>query len=124
MKLKAVLIILSVAALSIACDLKHASSPGNREVLISKGFIGDNSYRIVCRGYAAEGVVGIQRTEASKRAALLGAYHVARSVFTDAVAPDRDGRTEKIEYREDHVILHYVISKKGLKNMVRTRAGD
>ncbi len=85
-----------------------------RQSLISKGFIDDNTWKIVCRGYPMEGLSGTQMGESSKRAALLSAYYFIQQTFDDSVAPDRDGTTEKIEMKSDHAVLHYVVRKKGL----------
>lgn len=124
MKIGAALAVLAVLAAVVSCDRKGGmTEPARREALVSKGFIDDNTYGIVCRGYPADGTAGVQKTESAKRAALLGAYYVAQEVFTGAVAPDRDGATKKIEYLEDHVVLHYVIAKRGLRQMVRTESG-
>ncbi len=102
------------------CDEQSVKGPGSKEVLVSQGFVDDNSYRIICRGFPLEGLEGLQRAESSKRAALLSAYYFIGQVFNESVAPDRDGKTEKIEYAADHAVLHYMIRKKGLKKMVRT----
>lgn len=121
MKLRTALTVLAVLAAVVSCDRKGGmNEQARREALVSKGFIDDSTYGIVCRGYPAEGTSGVQKIESAKRAALLGAYYVAQEIFTGAVAPDRDGATRKIEYLEDHVVLHYVIVKRGLRQMVRT----
>jgi hypothetical protein len=87
--------------------------------LISKGFIDDNSYRVVCRGFPEEGLTGVERTESAKRAALLSAYAFIQAEFVDKVAPDRDGRAEKFEVGSDSTVVYYVVSKRGLKKLRR-----
>ena len=101
------------------CDPVSVKSQGPREDLISKGFVDNDTWKVVCRGYPLEGLKGIQKTESSKRAALLGAYYYIQETFTDAVAPDKDGKTEKIELMSDHAVLYYVVHKKDLKKMVK-----
>ena len=115
------LLLLSVITVLIfsGCDSVGVKSQGPREALVSKGFVDDDTWKVVCRGYPLEGLRGIQKTESSKRAALLGAYYYVQETFTDAVAPDKDGKTEKIELAGDHAVLHYIVHKKGLKKMVK-----
>ena len=45
---------------------------------------------------------------------------IIQETFNESVAPDKDGKTEKIEIMDDHAVLYYVVHKKGLKKMVRT----
>jgi hypothetical protein len=94
-------------------------APSIEDVLISRGFIDNNTYRIVCRGYPQGGLDGIQKIESSKRGALLNAYYFVQNIFDDSVAPDKDGRVEKFEVMSDYAIVHYVISKMGLKKRVK-----
>ncbi len=119
MRIATLFIMVTALVLSIACDEKGAESSIKKEPLISQGFADDDTYRVICRGYPLEGSTGPQKIESSKRAALLGAYYYIKTVFDDSVAPDRDGRAEKFEYMGDHVVVHYVVQKKGLKKMAR-----
>jgi hypothetical protein len=120
MNIKPLLIALFFAMAIVAgCDQGGVKSGAPRESLISKGFIDDNTWKIVCRGYPLEGLTGLQMIESSKRAALLSAYYFIQQTFDDSVAPDKDGTTEKIEMRGDHAVLHYVVHKRGLKKMLR-----
>ena len=120
MKINVLFIVLTVVLLSVRCDEKGPGSGAPPIALISQGFVDDNTYRVVCRGFPLEGSTGIQKSESSKRAALLGAYYYIKTVFNDSVAPDKDGKVEKFEYMSDHAVVHYVVHKKGLKNMVKT----
>lgn len=120
MKNNACVIIVLLMIISNGCDENSVKNTGSKEVLVSQGFVDDNTYRVVCRGYPLEGLTGIQQSESSKRAALLSAYYYIGQVFNDSVAPDRDGKSEKIEYMSDHALLYYVVTKKGLKKRVRT----
>jgi hypothetical protein len=120
MRINILFIILTAALLFAGCDEKGPGSSAPKEALISQGFVDDNTYTVVCRGYPLEGSTGIQKSESSKRAALLGAYYYIQTVFNDSVAPDKDGKAEKYEYKSDHVVVHYVVHKKGLKKMVKT----
>jgi hypothetical protein len=122
MKFNAIFTIIVLLIALAGCDNVTVKSSGPREVLISQGFIDDNTYRVVCRGYPLDGLTGIQQAESSKRAALLHAYYVIKQIFNESVAPDRDGKTEKIEYMSDHAVLNYIVHKKGLKKMVITGA--
>jgi hypothetical protein len=119
MKTNILLIILTCVIISAGCDGPAVKSGVQREALISKGFIDDNAYRVVCRGYPQKGLTGVQQDESAKRAALLSAYYFIKRDFTDAVRPDKDGSAEKFDVVEDHVVVHYVVRKKGLKKMVR-----
>jgi hypothetical protein len=94
-------------------------APTLEDVLIRKGFVDDNSYRIVCRGYPQQGLEGIQKTESSKRGALLNAYYFVQTLFDDSVAPDRDGKAEKFEVMNDFAVVYYLVTKKGLKKRLR-----
>lgn len=120
MKCNALLVIIVLFFAMTGCDQDIVTSPGPKEALISQGFVDDNTYRVVCRGYPIEGLKGIQQAESSKRAALLNAYFIIQGVFNESVAPDKDGKAEKIEYMSDHAVLHYVVKKRGLKKMVKT----
>jgi hypothetical protein len=86
-----------------------------KDAVISRGFVDDQTYRIVCKGYPMHGLQGLERIESSKRAALLHAYYVARSFFNTTVAPDRDGMAERFEITEDHAVVYYIIKKKNLR---------
>lgn len=119
MKIKMLCMLAAVAAALAGCGQATVKSAGPREFLVSKGFVDDTTYRVVCRGYPQEGLSGIQKTESSKRAALLGAYYIIQQEFNEGVAPDKDGKTEKIEIMDDHIVLYYVVHKKGLRSMVR-----
>ena len=119
MRINLLFIIVTVILLSTGCDEKSVENTGPKEPLISQGFVDDNTYVVVCRGYPLQGSTGIQKAESSKRAALLGAYYYIKTVFNDSVAPDKDGKAEKFEYMNDYVVLHYMVRKKGLKKMVK-----
>jgi len=121
MKIKTLLFlaVLSASLIVFGCDRGGVTSQGPREALISKGFVDEDTWKVVCRGYPLEGTGGIQQGESSKRAALLGAYYYIQETFGDSVAPDRDGRIEKFVMMRDHAVLHYIVHKKGLKKMAR-----
>lgn len=120
MKIKTLFLLIAFVTVLAGCDQGGVKSEGPRETLVSKGFVDDNTWKVVCRGYPLEGLKGIQKGESSKRAALLGAYYYIQQTFSDTVAPDRDGKTEKIEIMDDHAVLYYIVRKKGLKKMLRT----
>lgn len=117
MKIKVLLLLAAVSMLTLCGP--PVKGPTAQLVLISKKFIDDNSYRVVCRGFPEQGLEGVQRTESAKRAARLNAYVFIKSEFVDAVAPDKDGRVEKFEVASDYAVIYYVVSKRGLKKMLR-----
>lgn len=120
MNTKSLLMLLVIAGIAVSgCDQGGVKSGAPYEALVSKGFVDDNTWKVVCRGYPLEGLKGIQKSESSKRAALLGAYHYIQETFNESVEPDRDGKTEKIEVMGDHVVLYYVVRKRGLKKMLK-----
>jgi hypothetical protein len=120
MKIRTLLLLAAFVMVLAGCDQHGVTSQGPREAaLISKGFIDDNTWKVVCRGFPLEGLKGIQKSESSKRAALLGAYYYIKETFNESVAPDRDGKTERIEINSDHAVLYYVVHKKGLKKMLK-----
>jgi hypothetical protein len=119
MKINVLFVIVTALLLTVSCDDKSVKTSVPKEPLISQGFVDDNTYRVVCRGFPLEGSTGIQMIESSKRAALLGAYYYIQNTFNESVAPDKDGKAEKFEYLSDHVVVHYVVQKKGLKKMIR-----
>ena len=119
MKISLVIVVLALALVP-ACDTHKAVKSGAHtmeDVLIKKGFMDNNTYRIVCRGYPQEGLTGIQKVESAKRAALLNAYYFVKNTFDESVAPDTDGRAEKFDVSSDHAVVYYVIRKIGLKRL-------
>ncbi|OHD63040.1 MAG: hypothetical protein A2176_09485 [Spirochaetes bacterium RBG_13_51_14] len=122
MKYKAICFIVVIMMASAGCDQKADEAATPPEVLISKGFVDDNTYKVICRGFPKEGMTGVQMVEASKRAALLSAYYYIKDVFGNAVAPDMEGKVEKYDTMKDHVVLHYIVEKKGLRAKARPGA--
>lgn len=100
-----------------------SSSPDNMvssvPSLIKEGFTSDTEYEIICRGFPKEGLQGVLKDEAGKRAALLNAYYFAKIKFDDSVMPDKDGRAERFVLNQDHAIVYYTIKKSNLRNRVR-----
>ncbi|PKL38098.1 MAG: hypothetical protein CVV44_13100 [Spirochaetae bacterium HGW-Spirochaetae-1] len=90
-----------------------------RSALISKKFIDDNTYEIVCRGFPMAETEGIARFESAKRAALMNAYFYTRQTFNDTVFPDRDGDVNRVEVGNDYAVVYYVIKKRDLKKRLR-----
>jgi hypothetical protein len=114
-----VLCILSMLVVGFGCSKGNIDT--DREVLISKGFVNDTSYSIVCKGYPKEDLSGVSRIESAKRAALLSAYYYVQQIFSDSVAPDKDGKVQNYEVGEDFAIIHYLIQKKGLRKMLNKK---
>jgi len=112
--MKSLGVIIMVILLSMTVCYK--GGVGTDNALISKGFLDDNRYSIVCRGYSKENLVGVAMSESAKRAALLTAYFYAQQVFDDTVAPDKDGNVDKYELNDNSATVFYVISKKNLKS--------
>jgi hypothetical protein len=92
-------------------------SDGN--VLISKKFIDDNTYEIICKGLPKASLTGVARIESSKRAALLNAYFFTRNMFGNSVIPDKEGTAEDFNIKDDYAVVTYVIRKKNLKKMLK-----
>ena len=122
MRINVLAVIATALLLAMGCDEKGPEKGIKKEPLISQGFVDDDTYRVVCRGYPLEGSTGVQMIESSKRAALLGAYYYIKNAFNESVAPDKDGKAEKFDYMGDHVVVHYMVQKKGLRKL--TRAGN
>lgn len=116
--------LLCAVVMTLAMCSSAAVGPAASPVLISKNFIDDNTYRIVCRGFPAQGLSGLQRNESAMRAARLNAYLFIKSDFVDSVAPDRDGSVEKFEVTRDYAVIYYVVSKRGLKKLLRPESKE
>lgn len=117
MKIKIVLLCAAALLVSV-CD-QSGKGPTAQQVLVSKGFIDDNTFRIVCRGYPEQGLTGVAKTESSRQAARLNAYMFLKAEFVDAVDPGRYGTEEKYDFTDSYAIIYYVVRKKGLKKMLR-----
>ncbi len=123
MKGKALAIIAVVVFFTACTDQKLGKSqaPSIEDVLVNRGFIDNNTYRIVCKGYPQQGLEGIQKVESSKRAALLNAYYFVQNYFDDFVAPDRDGKAVKFDIFNDYAVVHYIVTKHGLRKKFKKR---
>ncbi len=123
MKGKALAIIAVVVFFTACTDQKLVKSqaPSIEDVLVNRGFIDNNTYRIVCKGYPQQGLEGIQKVESSKRAALLNAYYFVQNYFDDFVAPDRDGKAVKFDIFNDYAVVHYIVTKHGLRKKFKKR---
>ncbi len=97
----------------ISCD------DSSDNILISKKFIDDNTYEIVCKGYPKRNLAGVAKVESSKRAALLNAYHFTKNSFGDNVIPDKEGSTEEINIKDNYAVITYVIKKKNLRKLLK-----
>ncbi len=97
----------------ISCD------DSDNNILISKKFVDDNTYEIVCKGYPKGSLTGIAKVESSKRAALLNAYHFTRNAFGDKVKPDKEGTAEEYNINDNYAVITYVIKKKNLKKLLK-----
>lgn len=117
MKIKVFLLLLMVSCFTL-CD-QPGKGPTSQPVLVSRNFIDDNTFRIVCRGYPTQGLTGVPRVESAKYSALQNAYYFIKLDFIDAVAPDRGVLEEKYEVPGDYAIIYYTIKKRGLKKMLR-----
>lgn len=87
--------------------------------IVSKGFQGDDSYRIVCKGNMPKDLSGPAAFESGKRAALLAVYVIAKSHFGDTFPADKLGIIEKAEQEGDHVVVQYLVKKHALKKLFR-----
>jgi len=105
------LFVFTIFSCSSGNDINVQSMPS----LISEGFISDDTYEVICRGFPKEGLEGVQKEESGKRAALLNAYYFIQARFDSSVVPDRDGTVYKYDVQDDFVIVHYRIKKQELK---------
>ncbi|OHD69901.1 MAG: hypothetical protein A2W19_09255 [Spirochaetes bacterium RBG_16_49_21] len=123
MRYKVWAVLTALLWLTVCSNREGVRAPGVAfdDVLISRGFVNDNTYRIVCKGYPLQGLEGIQKIESSKRAALLNAYYFVQSIFDDSIAPDKDGKAERFDVREDYVVVYYVITKRNLRRSAKSR---
>ena len=88
-------------------------------IVISKKFIDENNFEIICRGLPLEGSEGIEKEESAKRAALLNIYYFSKKIFKDSVSPEIDGSIEEVIYNKDDAIVRYIITKRNLKGRMR-----
>ncbi|MCP4135311.1 MAG: hypothetical protein GY754_30360 [bacterium] len=89
------------------------------DILVKQNFRDDNTYIIVCKGFPMKGTSGIVKDSSAKRAARLNAYYFAKKIFDNSVDPGKYGDIEKTEKMDDHIVIHYVLEMKGLKNKRR-----
>ncbi len=116
-------VLMAACCMFLYCDTPAGvKSTGPENVLIRGEFLDDTTYLIVCRGFPEQGLVGLQRIESSKRAALLNAYYFIRGTFGDKVAPDREGRVDKFKIMADYAVVYYIVKKNGLKALAQEAA--
>ena len=113
------LVLFMGVALVIAVSCFSGDRKTEQDVLISKKFLDNNSFSIVCKGFPKEDLTGIARLESAKRAALLNAYFFIQQEFDESVAPDKDGRVEKFDAGENQATVYYILKKDGLKGRVK-----
>ena len=118
--MKKLFILQAIAVLLyIGCSASHEGIVSSNPSLIKEGFTSDTEYEIICRGFPKEGLQGVLKDEAGKRAALLNAYSFVKIKFDDSVIPDKDGKAERFVLNEEHAIVYYTISKSSLRKRVR-----
>ena len=121
MKYKILFFIVVLAMLNCSNkSVRHGNAPLKEEdVLISQKFLDDNSYLIVCRGFPKEDLEGMARSLSAEKSAQLNAMYFTQKVFNDDLDPVKFGTVEKYVKYDDHVVIHYLIRKEGLKNSLR-----
>ncbi|HPA73264.1 MAG TPA: hypothetical protein PKY31_13405 [Spirochaetota bacterium] len=107
------------AALLLCVSALYCASGGDRDILISRGFSGGDTYLIVCKGFPKDGVQGFRRGETAKDAALMNAQFIARDIFNETVDPVRNGSVKKFTVYDDHAVVYYEIMKKGLRDNLK-----
>jgi hypothetical protein len=125
-KITGMMIVLCLAqAFMLSCDNEETDkttgvTPAEFKThIVSKGFLDDDRYRIVCKGNIPKDLSGPAAFESGKRAALLAAYVTAKSHFGDNFPADKLGTIEKVEQEGDHVVVQYLVKKHGLKKIFR-----
>jgi len=116
---KILMLILAISVAQIISCSNDVKSVQSIPTLVKEGFISANEYQIVCLGFPKEGLTGIQKDESAKRAALLNAYYYTKARFDETVAPDMDGKVEKMEMSDSYATVYYVISKSNLKSRLK-----
>lgn len=116
---KLIMLIFAITVVSIVSCSNDIKNVQSIPTLVKEGFIGDNEYQIVCLGFPKEGLTGIQKDESAKRAAILNAYYYTKARFDETVAPDMDGKVEKMELSDSYATVYYVISKSNLKSRLK-----
>lgn len=116
---KLIMLIIAITVVSIVSCSNDIKNVQSIPTLVKEGFIGDNEYQIVCLGFPKEGLTGIQKDESAKRAAILNAYYYTKARFDETVAPDMDGKVEKMELSDSYATVYYVISKSNLKSRLK-----
>ena len=114
MKKSLIILILAISSFFF-CDTKDDPN----RILISKKFINNNNFEIICRGLPLEGSEGIEKEESSKRAALLNIYYFSKKIFNNTVSPEVDGSVEEVIYNKKDAIVRYIITKKNLKKRMK-----
>ena len=100
-------------------------SPRSEEdILISAGFVDDNTYRIVCRGYPMPEYTGVQAENTAMEAARLNAIYFVKRDFDSSVDPGIYGSVERYERMNEHVVVYYIVRKKDLKRFYDPGHGD
>ena len=121
MKYKILLLIVVLSLLK--CSNKSArlgDAPLKEEdVLISQKFLDDNTYLIVCRGFPKQELEGMAGDLSAEKSAQLNAMYFTQKVFNDDLDPVKYGTVKKFVKYDDHVVIHYLIRKNGLKNSLR-----
>ena len=92
-----------------------------RDIVISKGFRGLDTYIIVCKGYPKEGTEGVSRTGTAREAAVMNAQFIARDIFNSTVDPVKNGLAKKFSDHSDYSLVHYEITKKNLRYRLKDR---
>ncbi len=87
--------------------------------LVYKKFKDSNTFLIACSGGVKEGTVGAARFESAKRAALMNVYYFIKEAFDDTVVPGRDGIIDRVDFRGDIAVVHFILKKNNLKGRLK-----
>jgi len=121
MKAYRALLLLFLPVLIAGCASTHYPKVGMtvEDVLVSQKYLNSNSFLIVCKGFPREDLTGQPRIESSKTAAVFNAQLLAADLFDDTVSPQKDGLVKKFVMKNDYAVVHYVITKSGLRGRQR-----
>ncbi len=85
-----------------------------KDIIINARFIDNHTFLIVCKGYPMQGLRGNIRLISAQDAALFSAELLAKKIFNSRVHPGRDGTITTVSKYQDHVVIHFLITKPNL----------
>ncbi len=115
--------IISIIAMSLAlytgCSSNTPLFVQSNPSFISEEFTSDDTYIIVCRGYAKPGLKGLAIRESAQEGARLSAYYFVMEKFDETVKPEVDGKVLKYEMEDNSAIVYFEVHKSNLKKRIK-----